>query len=55
MDALAIVQAQGYSEAQLNDMLGEYRALGLLDLNASMTRIQFVGSNEGEGAGFEDL
>ena len=58
VDALAIIQAQGFSEAQLNDVLGEYRALGLLTLNASMTRIEFVAEvDEGGGhvTGFEDL
>jgi hypothetical protein len=51
-DALTIATAHGFSEAQLNDMLGEYRSLGLLDMNASMTRIEFV---LGGGDGFADL
>jgi DNA replication licensing factor MCM7 len=42
-EARALAQRAGFSEAQLEETIAEYASLSILQLNASKTRIDFVG------------
>ena len=41
-EARALVTGAGLSTGQLDDMVAEYEGLGLLEVNASRTRVDFV-------------